>query len=289
MNTGATGPYLNSQDALQILFDWFFANGGTSRTARSQPTIPGVNTAVDPGIRSASTTESTAGIAREFGSKGSLRVDFIYRQFGDIYGDFIDMSTGLVTDPRTGQQFNLDVVNNTDSVSRNYKGMSTQFSYRPLPPLPLERQLHARLLPRQHRGRELHRHRRPAPAPTSTPNTASRAGTTRSATSTATSATSSASGATTTCPLPRKRADLLGFMQRYDSGRPYDHTMSIDTRPYVTNPGYLVPPSTVTYFHQRARRLPLQRRLAHRPVAVLEPHVSDSQARRAPSSSPASL
>jgi hypothetical protein len=40
----------------------------------------------------------------------------------------------------------------------------------------------------------------------------------------------------------------LGLMQRYDSGRPYDYNMSIDTRPYVNNPGYLIPPSTVTYF-----------------------------------------
>src|SRR5262249_25458110 len=41
---------------------------------------------------------------------------------------------------------------------------------------------------------------------------------------------------------------VLGMMQRYDSGRPYDYSMSVDTRPYVTNPGYLIPPSTVTYF-----------------------------------------
>jgi hypothetical protein len=40
----------------------------------------------------------------------------------------------------------------------------------------------------------------------------------------------------------------LGVMQRYDSGLPYDLSMSIDSRPYVTNPGYLIPPSTVTYF-----------------------------------------
>jgi hypothetical protein len=43
-------------------------------------------------------------------------------------------------------------------------------------------------------------------------------------------------------------AFVLGMMQRYDSGRPYDYSMSVDMRPYVTNPGYLIPPSTVTYF-----------------------------------------
>jgi len=50
-------------------------------------------------------------------------------------------------------------------------------------------------------------------------------------------------------PLPSKAGTMnLGFMQRFDSGLPYDLSMLIDSRPYVTNPGYLVPPSTVTYF-----------------------------------------
>ena len=40
----------------------------------------------------------------------------------------------------------------------------------------------------------------------------------------------------------------LGFMQRLDSGLGYDYSMSIDSRPYVTNPGYITPPSTVTYY-----------------------------------------
>ena len=96
-----------------------------------------MNTAVDPGIQSASTDEFMAGLARELGNKGSVRVDFLYRKFGDIYGNFLDMSTGVVTDPRTGRQFNLTVVNNTDSVERDYKGLSVQASYRGLKNLQL--------------------------------------------------------------------------------------------------------------------------------------------------------
>src|SRR5262245_34108059 len=34
------GPYVNSQQALQILFDWFNANGGTNRAASNQPHRP---------------------------------------------------------------------------------------------------------------------------------------------------------------------------------------------------------------------------------------------------------
>jgi len=248
VNTAPQGPYLSSQEALKILFDWFFANGGVSRTPRSQPTIPGVNTAVDPHIKSPSTTETTAGIARDLWNRGSLRVDFIYRKFGDIYGNFVNTSTGIVTDPRTGQRFNLTVVKNTDSVERKYKGLSTQFTYRPARNLLLS-------------GNWM---------------VASLRGNVEAEDSTNVIVRASADeypeyrdprwnspigyldadqrhrvriwGSYNLPVLREAGALVLGFMQRYDSGRPYDYTMSIDPRPYVTNPGYLLPPSTVTYY-----------------------------------------
>jgi hypothetical protein len=50
-------------------------------------------------------------------------------------------------------------------------------------------------------------------------------------------------------PVPRAIGTLdLGVTQRYDSGGPYDYSFSIDTRPYVANPGYLVPPASVTCY-----------------------------------------
>jgi hypothetical protein len=50
-------------------------------------------------------------------------------------------------------------------------------------------------------------------------------------------------------PVPTAVGGLaLGFMQRFDSGIGYDYNMTIDSRPYVTNPGYITPPSSVTYY-----------------------------------------
>jgi hypothetical protein len=37
-------------------------------------------------------------------------------------------------------------------------------------------------------------------------------------------------------------------MQRYDSSTGYDNSMTLDPRPYVTNPGYQTPTSSVTYY-----------------------------------------
>jgi hypothetical protein len=248
VNTAARGPYLSAPDALKIIFDWFNANGGTSRTPRSQPTIPGVNTAVAPGIKSANTTETTAGLAHELGSRGSLRADFIYRRFGGVYGDFVTMSTGVVKDPRTGQQFNLDVVNNTDAVKRDYKGVSTQFTYRPSRTLlvsgnymlawsrgNVEAEDFTNIVVRASADQYPEYRQQRWNSPVGYLNGDQRH--------------KVRIWGTYDLPVAKEAGDLvLGLMQRYDSGRPYDYTISIDSRPYVTNPGYLIPPSTVTYF-----------------------------------------
>ncbi|HEY3383131.1 MAG TPA: TonB-dependent receptor [Vicinamibacterales bacterium] len=248
VNTAATGPYLTSYQALQVLFNWWNSTGGPSRAPRQSPTIPGVNTAVASGVKPATTDEYTFGMAHQFGAKGSVRVDFIYRKFNNVYGDFLDMSTGVVTDPKTGQRFNLDIVNNTNSVERDYKGVSVQFSYRPVTTL----QLGGNYMLSYTRGN------------IEAENSAS--------VTTFASANSYPeyrqaawnypigylngdqrhklrAWGTYDLPVPEAAGKFaLGFMQRFDSGTPYDYNIALDSRPYVANPGYLNPPSTAIYY-----------------------------------------
>jgi hypothetical protein len=40
----------------------------------------------------------------------------------------------------------------------------------------------------------------------------------------------------------------IGALESYNSGRPYSADASIDTRPFVSNPGYVTPDSTITYY-----------------------------------------
>ena len=247
VNDGA-GPYLNSQQALQILFDWFNANGGTNRATRNQPTVPGVNTAVDPGIRSANSDEFMTGLAHELGAKGAVRVDVVYRKYADFYGNFVTRSTGTVTDPRTGTQFNLTVVDNTNDVRRDYKGMSVQAEYRVLKSLRLSGNWMLSAARGSVEGEDL----------------------TNGATRASANEYPEYRQASWNYPVGYTNGDqrhkvriwgtyevpvrpalgklALGFMQRLDSGLGYDYNMTIDTRPYVTNPGYITPPSSVTYY-----------------------------------------
>jgi hypothetical protein len=107
INTGSA-PYLTADQALPILFDWFFtANGQQSGypknlTTRNPPSVPGVTTAVGDGLRAPNSDEYTVGLTRELGSRGMVRADYIYRQYVHRQGVRADLRTHLR--PARGQQ-----------------------------------------------------------------------------------------------------------------------------------------------------------------------------------------
>ncbi len=241
-------PYKTSAQALQILWDWFFANGGTTRPVRTSPTVVGVNTSVDPNVKSSNSDEVMVGLARKLGNRGAVRVDYVYRKYHDFYGNYVDMGTGVVTDPRTGLKFNMTVVNNTDTVARDYNGVSVQFDYR------------------LHRGLTVAGNYLLSWSKGSVEGEDSTNGATRASANEYPEYRQASWNyplgytngdqrhkmriwGTWQIPLPRVIGTFdLGATQRFDSGGPYDYSFSVDPRPYVTNPGYLVPPSSVTYY-----------------------------------------
>ena len=241
-------PYKTSAEALQIVWDWFFANGGTTRPVRTSPTVVGVNTSVDPKVKSSNSDEVMVGLARQLGNKGAVRVDYVYRRYHDFYGNFVNLGTGEVVDPRTGLKFNMTVVNNTDAVERDYNGVSVQFDYR------------------LRRGLTLAGNYMLSWSQGSVEGEDATNGATRASADEYPEYRQAAWNyplgytngdqrhkmriwGTWQMPIPRAIGTFdLGVTQRYDSGGPYDYSFSIDPRPYVTNPGYLVPPSSVTYY-----------------------------------------
>jgi hypothetical protein len=120
---------VSAADALKIVFDWFNANGGTNRPLRDSPTYAGVNRQVGPNLTTPSSWEYTVGVARTLGAKGSVRVDGIFRTYVDFYAERRDMTTGKVADPG-GRLFDLGVVENNNDLERTYKALQTQIQYR---------------------------------------------------------------------------------------------------------------------------------------------------------------
>jgi outer membrane receptor for ferrienterochelin and colicin len=131
------GPSINSGGvsetstpaAIQQVFDWFFANGGPNLPLTGTPSIPGVTPQIRGSLVSPNVLEYAGGLSRQFGSRATVRMDLMYRDYRDFYAARTDMMTGRVTD-KLGRQFDLTLIENTDQIERNYAGLSAQAMYR---------------------------------------------------------------------------------------------------------------------------------------------------------------
>jgi hypothetical protein len=129
INMGSNpGNLMTQNDAIQTVFNWFTANGGTNRLTRGTPSVPGVTAVIGKGLGSPDAIEWTAGVSRRLGSRSAVRVDGIYRTYGNFYSDRIDLTTGRVTNS-VSQVFDLDVIDNSSDLSRRYRAIRTQLNY----------------------------------------------------------------------------------------------------------------------------------------------------------------
>jgi len=248
LNTTCTPP--NCQTIAAILpqvFAWFNTIGGINNTTyRSAPTIPGVTTKVADGTTAPSSNELTAGVAHELGRGGTVRLDYVYRNYKDMYGSFIDTTTGKVTDP-TGRSYDAESIKNTPDARRWYHALTAAANYRlnrvilggnytlayskgnndgenvgsgpvmaGINDFPEYRQ-EAWNWPTGYMGND-QRHKVRLYA-------------------------------TFLLPVnPTLGQFTVGVIQRVNSGSPYDIAISVNPTAYVTNPGYLTPPTSVTYY-----------------------------------------
>ncbi len=234
------------EQALAQVFAWFNANGGTSRPLRGNPTYPGVNRKLAEGLKTPSTMEYSFGLGGKLGKRGSYRVDAIYRDYDNLFTD--DVRPGVTVPDPSGRRFDLATVVNTNQLDRKYKALQSQMQYRFSPQVSVGGHY------------------------------------TLSNSYGNFNAETSASGPvqddflayteykreewnTPTGDLSidqrhklrvwanfekrfAKAGRLsLGLLERVSSGQPYSAAGSVDSRPFVTNPGYLTPPATVTYYY----------------------------------------
>ena len=125
INTG-TGPYVSSDEALRQVFDWFDASGGESLFFAN---IPGLATRIDESLRSPRTDEFVVGVSQQIGTRGSVRLDFVNRAYGDFYATRTDHTTGQAED-EFGQLYDVGLVENTNELTRQYRALTRSASYR---------------------------------------------------------------------------------------------------------------------------------------------------------------
>ena len=126
--TAPTGSLIGTDQALQTLWGWFNANGGTSRPVASVD-VAGVSTRIGDNLKSPGVHEFTSGVTRQIGSRGMVRVDGIYRTWTDFYFSRRDTATGTVLDPK-GIPRDLTLIGNSTDPERQYAAMNVQGAYR---------------------------------------------------------------------------------------------------------------------------------------------------------------
>lgn len=137
INRDPNGPLTPTADGIRQVLDWFAANGGATRPIIGTVNVTGVTQAIGGSLTAPSVWEYAGGVNRQFGSRAALRADVIYRKFHDFYSLRTDTSTGTVTDTRSvappavvGRRYDLAVWENSDIPERNYSGLSLQGQYR---------------------------------------------------------------------------------------------------------------------------------------------------------------
>lgn len=120
-------PLMDSRQALEQVFSWFLANGGTNRQFLSA-SIPGFNTKLLGSLKSPNMREITLGAGTQIG-KGFIRGDFINRDWRDFYATFTTLQTGTVTNPANNQKADLNLISNSGVPQRKYWAAQFQGQY----------------------------------------------------------------------------------------------------------------------------------------------------------------
>jgi hypothetical protein len=179
-----------------------------------------------------------------------VRVDGVFRTYGDFYALQRDLSTGKVKD-QFGRSFDLGIYGNVNEpLERRYKGVNAQLSYRPIDAL----NIGANYTLSDTKGNFDGETGASGPGASlilSYPEYFNTAWNLSYGNLVTDVRHRARVFGTWRLPLPPAAGNFdLGGIYIFNSGATYAWATngSVDTRPYVTNPGYSTPPASVTYW-----------------------------------------
>jgi Carboxypeptidase regulatory-like domain/TonB dependent receptor/TonB-dependent Receptor Plug Domain len=248
INTDPASGLVSQNEAIQAVFDWFNANGGTTRATRGAPSVPGLTTVINGSLGSPHVIESTVGVTRRLGTRGAVRVDGIFRTFGNFYADRVDLTTGRVTNS-IGQVFDLDVVENSSDLARRYRGLRVQANYRPADRLELGGTYALSVTSGNYNGETFPGGGEANVGADVYPEYTQASWNRPSGDLSTDQRHRARLWATYDLPLASSVGRLsVSALEAIDSGTPYGAVGTIDPRPYVPNPGYINPPASENYY-----------------------------------------
>ncbi len=232
--------------AFQQMFDWFNAQGGTNATNLIYLAgVPGYSTVIDGKLATPNVSEWGVGFGTQLGSRGFVRADYIDRDWKDFYARY-NVPGDISTNPY-GFQADVARYYNTNDLERTYKGVTVQANYKILERL----NAGGNYTWSKTRGNVFSENTGGGPT----------ADTPFLYREYKAFAQNNPVGYLASDQRHKVRAWLsydqsLGrfgslnasVLERFDSGLPYDASASVAVAPFVTNPGYLNPPRTATYY-----------------------------------------
>jgi hypothetical protein len=243
INMDPDDPLVPTDQALAQVFAWF------DSTAPSPffTLVPGVNTQIPESLKSPHADELAAGVIQQIGARTSLRLDVVRRAFGNFYAMRTDTTTGQVVD-EFGVPSDLRIVENTDRLTRHYLALNAQLSHR----IGAEGQIGASYTLSRLRGNVNGETLGAGPVALdvlSYPEYFDPAWRNPEGDLAADQRHRARVWGVYLMPVSDVTEFSVGLVQHVESGTPYGAIGTIDTTPYVANPGYIAPPeATVPYF-----------------------------------------
>lgn len=245
---GPTMTGLTSRQYAQQFFTWFNSVGGLNGQTPFYTSIPGSGTVIRGSLNTPHVREITLGGGMAIGN-GFVRADLIDRKWKDFYVNVRNLATGQIT--INGSPNDLTVLANSNAPKRTYKAIQLQGQYR----LFSRVQLGGNYTYSKTRGNAVQENAGSGPIAegfSSTfypeynnfPNN-SPVGYLPSDQTHKLRAWASYDWQT-----PFGTLDLSGI-QRLDSGVPYSAVGTISTSYVTTNPGYVAPPLTTSYYFSK--------------------------------------
>lgn len=118
-------------DVIKQVFDWFNSVGGTKAGTPllTSTHVPGVTSRFDRSLQAPYMDEWTAGYGLTLG-RGYVRADFIHRKWASFYAITRTIATGKAPDPNGGFLDQGVIENGDRGLSRNYHAIQMQGQYR---------------------------------------------------------------------------------------------------------------------------------------------------------------
>jgi hypothetical protein len=123
----ADGNEVETHEALTEVFNWVSSIGGLQANPQFliSAYVPGYTAFIGSDLRSPSTTQWTVGLTRRLGTRGLVRLDLLDKTWTDLYSNRVDMTTGHSEDPY-GNVYDRIIVENDPHVRRQYQAVILQ-------------------------------------------------------------------------------------------------------------------------------------------------------------------